>query len=159
MSRLLAEATKVAHFAYLAFVIFGGFLAWRWPKAIAVHLGAASWGVVLIAAKTNCPLTYVEDHLRRRAGQPGLPRGFIDTYIKGVLYPARYAKQVRMLAGAVIMLSWLGAYVMRRAPRRATSGVRHHDRGRKAKVPASVAVNVGPARGTTRERGHRPPAR
>ncbi len=158
MSRLLAEVTRAAHFAYLAFVIFGGFLTWRWPKAIAVHLGAASWGVVLIAARTNCPLTYVEDRLRRRAGQPGLPRGFIDTYIAGVLYPARYAKQVRVLAGAVIVLSWLGAYMMRRAPRRATSCVRDHDRERKVKVPASVAVNVRPAR-ATRERGHRAPAR
>jgi len=159
MSRLLAELTKTAHFAYLAFVVFGGFLTWRWPKAIAVHLGAASWGVVLITARTNCPLSYVEDHLRRRAGQPGLPRGFIDTYIAGVLYPARYASQVRMLAGAVIVLSWLGAYTMRGAPRRAHPGVRDHDRERKAKVPASVAVNVGSAGATTRERGHRAPAR
>jgi len=146
MSRLLAEATKVAHFAYLAFVVFGGFLAWRWPKAIAVHLGAASWGVVLIAARTNCPLTHVEDRLRRRAGQPGLPRGFIDTYIKGVLYPARYAKEVRVLVGAVIVLSWLGAYMMRRTPRRAGSGVRVHAPERKAKVRvSSPASNSGPA--------------
>jgi Protein of Unknown function (DUF2784) len=158
MYRLLAEATKAAHFAYLAFVILGGFLAWRWPKAIVAHLGAASWGVVLIAGRTNCPLTYVEDRLRRRAGQPGLPRGFIDTYIKGVLYPTRYAEQVRMLAGAVIVLSWLGAYMMRRAPRRATYGVRNYDRDQWAMVPWLVAVNLGPVRGTTRERGlTRPP--
>ena len=74
---------------------------------------------------------------------PALPRGFIGTYIQGVIYPARCAKQMRKLAGAVIVLSWLGAYMMRRAPRRAMSGVRDHDRERKAKVPASVAAKSG----------------
>jgi len=159
MSRLLAEATKVAHFVYLAFVVFGGFLAWRWPKVIAAHLGAASWGVVLIAGRTDCPLTYVEDRLRRRAGQPGLPRGFIDTYIKGVLYPVRYAEQVRRLAGGVIVLSWLGAYMMRRARRRAPSGLGDHDRDGKTRVRASVAVNFWPTGATRRQRGHRAPGR
>jgi len=107
----------------------------------------------------NCPLTYVEDRLRRRTGQSGLPRGFIDAYIEGVLYPARYAGQVRMLAGAVIVLSWLGAYLLWRVRRRATSVARDHDREGQVKVPASVAVNVGPVRGTTRERGRRARAR
>jgi len=123
-----------------------------------VHLVAVGWGVVLIAAGTNCPLTYVEDRLRRGAGQPGLPRGFIDTYIEGVLYPARHAERARMLAGAVIVLSWLGAYRCG-ARRRATSATGRDDGERRAEVPASVAVSVGPPRGITRERGRRARAR
>ena len=27
----LADALVIAHFAFTAFVIFGGFLTWRWP--------------------------------------------------------------------------------------------------------------------------------
>jgi hypothetical protein len=69
---------------------------------------------VIVAESLDCPLTYVEDRLRRRAGQPGLPRGFIDTYIEGVLYPARYAEQAQLLAAALIVLSWLGVYLIRR---------------------------------------------
>jgi hypothetical protein len=114
MDRLFAEATMVTHFGYLAFVVFGGFLAWRWPRMLAAHLVAAGCGVVIVAASLDCPLTYVEDRLRRRAGQPGLPRGFVDTYIEGVLYPARYAGQARVLAATLIMLSWLGVYLIRR---------------------------------------------
>ncbi len=36
--RVLAEATMVVHFLFIAFVVLGGFLAWRWPKAIWLHL-------------------------------------------------------------------------------------------------------------------------
>jgi hypothetical protein len=127
MGRVLAEVTMVAHFAYLVFVVFGGFLAWRWPRAILAHLFAVCLGVAIIVAGANCPLTYFEDQLRRSAGGPGLPRGFVDGYIEGVLYPERYAAQVRVLVGAVIVVSWLGAYVMaRRARRRSSPSVVSH---------------------------------
>jgi hypothetical protein len=114
MDRVLAEATMVAHFAYLALVVFGGFLAWHWPRMLVAHLMATACGVVIVAASLNCPLTFIEDRLRRGAGQPGLPRGFIDTYIEGALYPARYAGQVRMLAAGLIVLSWLGVFLIQR---------------------------------------------
>jgi len=109
--RLLAELTMVTHFAYLVFVAVGGFLAWRWPRAIVPHLTATAAGVVIFAGSLNCPLTWAEDRLRRRAGQPGLPRGFVDTYLDGVLYPERAARWVLLLAGALIVASWLGAYL------------------------------------------------
>jgi hypothetical protein len=127
MGRVLAEVTMVAHFAYLAFVVFGGFLAWRWPRVILAHLFAVGVGGAIIVAGANCPLTYLEDQLRRSAGGPGLPRGFVDGYIEGVLYPERYAGQVQVLVGAVIVVSWIGAYLMaRRARRRSSPPVLSH---------------------------------
>jgi len=36
----------------------------------------------------NCPLTYLEDWSRERAGQHRLPHGFIDHYVEGALYAA-----------------------------------------------------------------------
>jgi hypothetical protein len=127
MGRLLAEITMVAHFAYLVFVVFGGFLAWRWPRVILAHLFAVGLGVAIVVAGANCPLTYLEDRLRRSGGGPGLPRGFVDGYIEGVLYPERYAGQVQVLVAAVIVISWLGAYLMaRRARRRSRPPVSSH---------------------------------
>ncbi len=29
--RLLADAAMVAHFLFLAYLVMGGFMAWRWP--------------------------------------------------------------------------------------------------------------------------------
>jgi hypothetical protein len=120
MDRVFADITMVTHFAYLTFVVVGGFLAWRWRTAIVAHLAAVGWAVVSVAVGPSCPLTYIEDRLRRRAGQPGLAHGFVAGYIEGVLYPAQYAGYVRLLAGAVIVVSWLGGYLLAHGAPRVT---------------------------------------
>ena len=40
----IADALVVVHFAFSAFVIFGGFLTWRWPRLALAHLPALAWG-------------------------------------------------------------------------------------------------------------------
>ena len=40
--RLLADLTMLVHFTFLAFVVFGGFLAWNWPRVIWSHLLTAT---------------------------------------------------------------------------------------------------------------------
>ena len=56
------------HFAFVAYVVLGGFLAWRWPRAIWPHLLAAAWGLAIVAGRVDCPLTWAEDWSRQRAG-------------------------------------------------------------------------------------------
>lgn len=108
--RALAEATMVVHFAYLAYLVAGGFLAWRWPRTFWLHLAAAGWGLAAVIVDLNCPLTYLEDRSRERAGQPGLPPGgFIDHYLVGVLYPERSAALIQWLVVAAVAVAWLGA--------------------------------------------------
>jgi len=112
--RLLASGVLVLHGAYLAYVVFGGFLAWRWPRTIWLHLATAAWGLVLVVGQLNCPLTYAEDWARRRVGDAGLRRGFIDAYIEGVLYPERYAGLMQGMAAAAVFVSWAGFLLLRR---------------------------------------------
>jgi len=105
---VLADAVVVLHFAFLAFVVTGGLLAWRWPRLIWPHLLAAGWGAFIIAFSVNCPLTHLENALRGRAGESELAGGFIDSYVEGVLYPQQYVDQARALAAVVVLASWLG---------------------------------------------------
>jgi Protein of Unknown function (DUF2784) len=116
--KVLASAILVTHFAYLAYVVFGGFLAWRWPRTVFVHLVAAGWGLYVITAQKVCPLTYAEDWSRRRAGEAGLSTGFIDRYIEGVLYPERYAGLMQALALTTVVASYVGLAVITAARRR-----------------------------------------
>ncbi len=119
---VLAEATMVFHFAVLVYIVFGGFLAWRWPKLIWPHLALAAWGFSTITVGTNCPLTWLENWARQRAGEATLGSGFIDHYIEGVVYPERYTGLIQFAAGTLVVISWIGAlvfYLRSRARRRA----------------------------------------
>jgi hypothetical protein len=112
---VLAEATMIVHFAFLAYVVGGGFLAWRWPRAIRPHLVLAGWGLSTLVLHQDCPLSLLENWARVRAGEPGLKQhGFIATYLTGVVYPARDLWLVQLLAALVIAVSWAGVLVRRR---------------------------------------------
>lgn len=114
----LVSVILVVHFGYLAFVVFGGFLAWRWPRVFWVHLAAAAWGLAVVGVPLTCPLTTAENWARRRAGQTQQTAGFIDRYIEGALYPERYTLALQVLAGLMVIGSWVGAYLYRRHLRR-----------------------------------------
>ena len=114
----LVSVILVVHFGYLAFVVFGGFLTWRWPRVFWVHLAAAAWGLAVVGIPLTCPLTTAENWARRQAGQTEQSAGFIDRYIEGVLYPERFTLVLQVLVGVTVVGSWVGAYLYRRHLRR-----------------------------------------
>jgi len=115
--RLLADGVAGVHYAYLAYLVGGGFVAWRWPRTIAVHGLAAAWGVVVVAAGWPCPLTAAQNALRERGGEPRLSDTFINSYIRGTFYPAAHDAEARGVVAAVVVASWVG-YALRRRRRR-----------------------------------------
>lgn len=123
--RLLADATAIVHFLFVAYVVVGGFLAWRRRRTIWLHLAAFAWGFSTVLFGFDCPLTDLENWARHRAGQAGLPpSGFIDHYITGVLYPRNALELVRVGVALVVLASWIGFVVLarRRAMKSATAG-------------------------------------
>ena len=117
--RFLVNVLLVVHLAFLAYVVFGGFVAWRWRWTIWTHLVAATWGLLIIVVGFECPLTALENWARGHAGQAPLTKGFISTYVTGVLYPARYVELMRVLAALVVVGSWIGFVLLwRRAGNR-----------------------------------------
>jgi Protein of Unknown function (DUF2784) len=125
--RLIAELTMLLHFAFLAYLVLGGFLAWWRPWLFIPHAVVVAWGVLSVAVGMECPLSLVEDWARVQAGQSGLAdAGFIETYLTGVVYPAEHLGLVRALVAVVVALSWLGFAVRQRRRRRASD---RRDRG------------------------------
>lgn len=121
--RLLADAAMVAHFAFLAYLVLGGFLAWRWPRTIWVHLATAAYGFFNVLVGWACPLTHVENWGRERAGDATLAAtGFIDHYIAGVVYPQEHETLVQLLVALVVVVSWVGFAGRARARVRASGG-------------------------------------
>ncbi|WP_228818595.1 DUF2784 domain-containing protein [Nocardia transvalensis] len=109
MYRLLADATAGVHFLFLAYLVVGGFLAWRWRWTLWTHFATVCWGFSTVLVGWDCPLTHLENWARGRAGAAGLPSsGFIDHYLTGVLYPSDALELVRMLVVLAVAVSWLG---------------------------------------------------
>lgn len=116
--RLLADATMTAHFLFLAFLLLGGFVAWRWPRVWFAHAAVAAYALIHIASGLDCPLTPLEHQLRLRAGQDGLkPSGFINTYIEGTLYPEEHRNTVRWATACIVAASWAGLLLLTRRDR------------------------------------------
>ena len=120
MSHFLADLLVALHFAFVLFVIFGGLLALRWRWVAYLHLPAAAWGALIEFTGWICPLTPLEQSLRRQAGMAGYEGGFIEHYILPVLYPAGLTRHIQLVLGAIVLALNLSIYLcvfLRRAPR------------------------------------------
>lgn len=123
MAGVLANVVMLLHFAFLVFLVLGGFLAWRWPRLLTAHVAMAAWGAAIVAFGWLCPLTYVENWFRQADGQPELSDGFIDTYLTGIVYPGDRITEVRFAVATVIAVSWLGLLLRWRRSRRTAASI------------------------------------
>ncbi|MCA3025791.1 MAG: DUF2784 domain-containing protein, partial [Rhodocyclaceae bacterium] len=69
--RLAADAVLIVHLLFIVFVVLGALLAWRWRLMPWLHLPAVAWGIWIEATGNICPLTPLENGLRRAAGDAG----------------------------------------------------------------------------------------
>ena len=76
-----ADVVVLVHVTFIAFVLVGGFLAWRWPRVVWAHVPAALVIGVLFAFGADCPLTNLEKFLRRQAGDAVYRDGFVAHYL------------------------------------------------------------------------------
>jgi hypothetical protein len=102
--RLLADATVVLHLAFVVFVLLGGVLAVRWPRAAWAHVPAAVWGAWIEFAGWVCPLTPLENWLRQQGGGPIYTASFVEHYLVPVLYPSTLSRELQWGLGGVVLL-------------------------------------------------------
>lgn len=103
---LLADLVLVLHFGFIVFVVLGGLVALRWPRVAIIHLPTAAWGILIELFGWVCPLTPLENSLRRSAGEAGYAGGFVEHYLLPVIYPGGLTREVQlMLAGVVVAVN------------------------------------------------------
>ena len=108
--RILADLVLMAHLAFVIFVICGGWLALRWRWLGWLHLPAALWGATVEFGGWLCPLTPLENWLRRMGGRAGYSRGFLDHYLLPIVYPPQLTRTIQLLLGCAVVLVNLAAY-------------------------------------------------
>jgi hypothetical protein len=92
------------------FVVLGGLLVLRWPRAAWLHLPAALWGALIEFTGCICPLTPLEQRLRRAGGDATYSGGFIEHYIVPVLYPTGLTRTTQIVLGAFVIALNLAIY-------------------------------------------------
>jgi hypothetical protein len=108
--RLLADLLVVFHLGFVLFVCLGGLLVLRWRRVAWIHLPAAVWGAIVEFTQTICPLTPLENHLRRLGGRAGYSGGFIEHHITHVLYPAGLSRPIQIALGVFVVVLNLAVY-------------------------------------------------
>ena len=113
--RLLADLTVAVHLGFVLFVLFGGLLAlcWRHHRWLPwVHLPAAVWGALIEFAGWICPLTYLENDLRQRAGSAGYEGGFVEHYLIPILYPGALTRGIQVGLGIFVVVLNVVVYLL-----------------------------------------------
>ena len=110
MYRILADVVVGLHFLFVVFVVAGGLLVLRWPNLAYLHIPVAVYGAAIEFVGWICPLTPLENSLRRQAGDSGYSTGFIEHYLLPVLYPSALTRDIQLLLGALVVAVNLAVY-------------------------------------------------
>ncbi len=108
---LLADLALLSHLGFILFVLFGAFAVRRWPRLAWLHLPAAAWGTLVELTGWFCPLTDLENHWRRLAGQAGYAGSCIDRYLTALIYPDGLSRSLQIILGLAVLVINLTLYV------------------------------------------------
>jgi hypothetical protein len=118
--RIAADILVVLHLGFILFVVLGGLAVLKWGRLAWLHLPAAAWGALIVINGWICPLTPLEQYLRRTGGQAGYSGGFIDHYLMHIIYPVgltrklQIAMGVALVVGNLLIYGWVAARRLRR---------------------------------------------
>ncbi len=111
-ARLAADLVVAVHLAFVVFLLGGGYVAWRGPDVLKLHLPAAAVSAGLAITRTDCPLTNLEKWLRHLGGEAAYRGGFVHHYLVAPLHPARMASTIpvslRVFTVATVAVAYLG---------------------------------------------------
>ena len=110
--RLLADIVLILHAAFVAFVMLGALLVLRWRRVAWVHVPVVLWGAGIEFLGGICPLTPLENHWRRLAGEEGYPGDFVEHYVVALLYPDGLTRTVQVALGLFALAVNVGIYAV-----------------------------------------------
>jgi len=101
--RALADFVVALHLAFIVFAAMGGILLFRWRRVAWFHVPAALWAALIEFAGWECPLTPLENWLRRLGGEAGYQTSFIDRYLVPIIYPAAFSRGLHIFLGLLVL--------------------------------------------------------
>jgi hypothetical protein len=112
MWTLTIASVVLLHVGYLVFQTLGALLILRHRGWLWAHLGAVTWGVLIVVVQGSCPLTRLEKYLTIRSGETPYTGSFLDHYMFGALLPD--GTQSLVYGGHLLVIIATYAYVLTR---------------------------------------------
>ena len=98
-----ADLVLLLHGFFALFVLLGGFFV-LWKLSVAwYHVPAVFWAACIEFFGWICPLTPLENMLRRKGSVPGYDAGFVEHYIVPILYPATLTRHMQFNLGIIVL--------------------------------------------------------
>ncbi len=116
--QILAEIVLGIHFLFIIYVVLGALLVLKWNWTVFIHIPAAAWGALIMFMGWICPLTPLENRLRRLAGDEGYRESFIEHYIMSIVYPEALTRDLQIYLGIAVVLINVVLYAIVIARRR-----------------------------------------
>ncbi len=108
--QIAADTVVVLHLVFVLFAILGSLLVlWR-GYLLWFHLPAMIWAAWIEFRGGLCPLTPLENWLRRQGGMAGYQGGFIEHYVEPLLYPPGLTRTTQVVLGAIVLIIDCGLY-------------------------------------------------
>ncbi len=107
---VLADIVLILHFTFILFVILGAVLVLRWKRLAWIHIPCAVWGAWIEFQGSICPLTPLENRLRRLGGEAGYSGGFSEHYLVPLIYPSGLTRRTQIQLGLVVVAINVAVY-------------------------------------------------
>jgi hypothetical protein len=102
--RALADLVLVLHLLFILFVALGALAVVRYRWMAWAHFPMVVWAALIEFAGWHCPLTPLENWLRRRGGEAGYASGFIEHYLLPIIYPGSLTREIQIALGALVVI-------------------------------------------------------
>lgn len=100
---LAADGVVLLHFLFVVYALLGAALVLRRLWTVWFHLACVAWAAWIEFSGSICPLTPLENHLRRLAGEQGYENGFVAHYLLPVLYPDGLTRSDQIMLGVAFL--------------------------------------------------------
>ena len=100
----LADLVLTIHMLFILFVVLGALLVLKWHLLIWIHIPCVIWAAILELRGWICPLTYLENYLRKLGNSDEYIGDFIQHYLTPVIYPTALTTEIQVYLGISVLI-------------------------------------------------------
>lgn len=101
---LAADVVLALHAVIALFAVLGGLLVPLLPALVYLHIPIVLWSGIVNLADWTCPLTPLEQNLRKRSQQASFDTGWIQHYIEPLVRPLGMPRHMELVAGVSVLV-------------------------------------------------------